>query len=85
VADNPPPALVNRLAETFTRTDGDLSAVYLALISAPESWQPKPTKVRTPLEFMFGMLRASSEQQPIQRIVSGLSALGQPLWAPSGP
>lgn len=85
VADNPPPTLVNHLAETFTKTDGDLSAVYLALISAPESWQPKQTKIRTPLEFMFAMLRASTEQQPIQRIVSGLSALGQPLWAPSGP
>lgn len=85
VADNPPPPLVNRLAETFIKTDGDLSAVYLALISSPESWQPKQTKVRTPLEFMFAMLRASAEQQPIQRIVSALNALGQPLWAPSGP
>ena len=35
VADSPPPALVARLAETFTRTRGDLSAVYLALIGAP--------------------------------------------------
>lgn len=85
VADNPPVTLVNHLAETFTKTDGDLSAVYLALISAPESWQPKQTKVRTPLEFIFAMLRASSEQQPIQRTISALNALGQPLWAPSGP
>ena len=35
VADEPPPALVARLAQRFTETDGDLRAVYTSLIDAP--------------------------------------------------
>jgi uncharacterized protein (DUF1800 family) len=85
IADVPPPALVNRLADTFAKTDGDLSAVYLALVSSPEAWTPAQTKMRTPLEFIFAILRASGEKQPVQKIVGGLNALGQPIWAPSGP
>src|SRR5262249_41253129 len=34
VADNPPPALVNRLAQEFTATDGDIKAVMKALLTS---------------------------------------------------
>jgi len=36
IADNPPPALVERMAQTFTRTDGDIAAVLRTLFLAPE-------------------------------------------------
>ena len=38
VADQPPPALVARLAQRFTQSDGDLAALYGALIDSPEAW-----------------------------------------------
>ena len=85
VADVPPPALVARLAETFTRTRGDLSAVYLALVDAPEAWTQERRKMRSPLEYVVAMLRASGERPKPQAIVGLLRALGQPLWNPSGP
>ncbi len=34
VADDPPPALVQRLAETFARTGGDLASVYRELVGS---------------------------------------------------
>ena len=44
VADAPPPAVVDRVAQTFTRTEGDLPAVYGALIGSPEAGsRPKPS------------------------------------------
>ena len=36
VADDPPPALVNRMAQTFLKTGGDLRQVYQAIIYSPE-------------------------------------------------
>jgi len=85
VADSPPPALVARLTDTFTRTRGDLSAVYLALIGSDEAWNPELVKMRSPLEYVVALLRASGEKPKPQQIAGTLNALGQPLWNPAGP
>jgi len=85
VADSPPPALVARLTDTFTRTRGDLSAVYLALIGSDEAWNPELVKMRSPLEYVVALLRASGERPKPQQIAGTLHALGQPIWNPPGP
>src|SRR6185369_9825191 len=46
VADEPPPALVARLQDTFTKTDGDLRALTLALVESDEAWKGPLTKLR---------------------------------------
>ena len=85
VADGPPPALVARLADAFTRTRGDLSSVYLALIESDEAWSPELVKIRSPLEYVVALLRASGERPKPQQIAGTLNAMGQPIWNPSGP
>jgi uncharacterized protein (DUF1800 family) len=85
VADMPPSSLVARLTATFTQTRGDLSAVYQALIASDEAWAPEQVKVRSPLEYMVALLRASGERPKPGQIVGQLNAMGQPLWNPSGP
>ena len=86
VADAPPPALVDRLAQVFVKTDGDLHAVALALIDAPEAWLAPATKMRTPWEYCLASARLLgwSPDDP-GPILSSLSMLGQPLWQPPGP
>src|SRR6202012_486023 len=44
VADDPPPAAVDRVARAFLKSNGDLPSVYAALIDSPESWEPKARK-----------------------------------------
>src|SRR5213080_771491 len=39
VADDPPPALVARLADVFVKSDGDLKALATALLDSDEAWQ----------------------------------------------
>ncbi|MBS0221242.1 MAG: DUF1800 family protein [Proteobacteria bacterium] len=85
VADVPPPALVSRLTDAFTRTRGDLSAVYLVLIGSEEAWTPELVKIRSPIEYVVALLRATGERPKPQAIAGTLNALGQPLWNPSGP
>ncbi|MBV8192838.1 MAG: DUF1800 family protein [Alphaproteobacteria bacterium] len=85
VADAPPPSLVSRVADAFARTRGDLSAVYVALIGADEAWNPELGKVRSPIEYLVAMLRASGARPKPQAIMGMLNALGQPFWNPSGP
>lgn len=86
VADAPPPALVDKLAKSFAATQGDLRALALTLIDAPESWAAPMAKLRSPYEFLLASARATGfvPAQP-QQIVGLLNMLGQPLWAPPGP
>lgn len=86
VADEPPAPLVDRLASVFRDTDGDLAAVSLALLDAPEAWTLERAKVRSPQEFLVAAFRLLG-LRPAEpnAFLGGLAALGQPLWAPGGP
>ena len=86
VSDDPPPALVTRLADTFKKTDGDLKAVTLALIGSEEAWTTPLSKVRSPWEFMMAGLRlfGRAPEDP-GAVLNPLNQLGEPLWTPPGP
>jgi len=86
VADDPPPALVARLQDTFTKTDGDLKALTLALVDSDEAWAAPLTKMRRPYAFLVaaGRLQARVPDDP-GPYLNGLNVLGQPLWSPAGP
>jgi uncharacterized protein (DUF1800 family) len=86
VADDPPPALVARLRDVFTKTDGDLRALATALVDSNEAWTAPLTKMRSPYEFLVasGRLLARVPEDPGQYLNS-LNLLGQPLWSPAGP
>jgi uncharacterized protein (DUF1800 family) len=86
VADEPPQALVERMAQRFLTTGGDLPEVYTELVRAPEAWSPVPAKVRTPWEWTVASLRGLGV-----RSADGLDPhalldrLGQPVWTPGSP
>src|SRR5205814_10325316 len=64
VADQPPPALVERLAKTFRDTDGDLRELARALVEAPEAWDAPRSKLKRPTEWRIAALRAVGITQP---------------------
>lgn len=93
VADEPDPALVGDLTQVFRQTDGDLSAVALALIGHPSVGQG--TKARQPFDFLVASLRAlgvsadtvlATGARPFRRLVlDPLQAMGQPFQQAPGP
>jgi uncharacterized protein (DUF1800 family) len=83
VADDPPQALVERMAQTFTKTDGDLRAVLATMFSSTEflsegAWL---SKIKSPLEFVASAIRAV-QGDPIDTLVltQRVGELGQPLY-----
>jgi len=86
VADDPPADLVNALQGKFLDSGGDLAVVASALVSDDRAWSARPTKIRTPLEFVVGAARATgfSPSDPGLYLQS-LNLLGMPLWQPGGP
>jgi uncharacterized protein (DUF1800 family) len=88
VSDNPPQALVDRMAQTFLKKDGDIREVLKTMFRAPEFWAPESyrAKVKTPLEFVVSAVRASgaevSDALPLAR---QLQNLGMPLYGMQPP
>jgi uncharacterized protein (DUF1800 family) len=85
IADDPPPALVERLTRRFLDTDGDLKEVAKALVSAPEAWETERAKIKRPGEWIVAILRATGLSGDVKRIVGGMALLGEPLWRPPAP
>jgi uncharacterized protein (DUF1800 family) len=92
VADDPPPALVDRLAAAYRRSDGQLAEVYRELLAAPEAWRAEPTKLKTPEEFVVSsarLLMPADRGMPAKVLANNLGAaltqLGQRPHAPPSP
>jgi uncharacterized protein (DUF1800 family) len=83
VSDTPPPALVDRMADTFRRTGGDLRAVMTTLLSSPEflGTAARAAKVKTPFEFVVSAIRATGADVTDARpLVRAVQQLGMPLY-----
>jgi uncharacterized protein (DUF1800 family) len=86
IADEPPPALVERLTQRFIETEGDLWQVSKALLAAPEAWSSEQAKIKRPSEWYVAMRRATGlSGGPPGPILQGTSRLGEPLWRPPAP
>jgi len=86
VADEPPAALVDRLAKRFRDSGGDLARVTEALVTAPEAWAAPRTKLKKPGEWTVAAMRASGLQiRDVRRVINTQNMLGEPLWRPPAP
>lgn len=86
VADDPPPALVDRLARVFRDSGGDLPAVYRALVDNDLAWQQSDGKFKTPSDYIVSACRALSlpvDEGP--RSIAAFVLLGQRPWMPGSP
>jgi uncharacterized protein (DUF1800 family) len=83
VADEPPRALVERLARRFLETDGDIREVLRTLLASEEFWAPEHfrKKFKTPLEYVVSAARAAGgEAIPVRPLQGILRQLGMPLY-----
>ncbi len=85
VSDTPPQSLVDRLADTFHDTGGDLGEVSHVLIDSDEAWAPQAVKIRSPQEWLIATLRSTGLTPQASKVTTSLTNMGQPQWNPSGP
>ena len=101
VADDPPAALVDRMAATFRSSDGDIRAVMTTLVTSPEFWSREAyrAKIKTPFEVVVSAVRAldgrleTARGRAAGRAAGGGAAelarevgrLGQPLYEAQPP
>ena len=83
VADNPPEALVNRMAQTFLATNGSIREVMKTMLNSKEFWSQGAyrAKVKSPFEMV-----ASSARALDANVIDGwalanqVGRLGEPLY-----
>ena len=83
VSDDPPAALVARMAKTYDKSKGDIRAVMTTMIYSPEFWSRAAfrAKVKTPFELVASTARAlgADVDQPVQ-LAQWVSRIGEPLY-----
>jgi uncharacterized protein (DUF1800 family) len=93
VSDAPPADLIQAVADTFLRTDGDLRATLQALFTHPRFVSPEVigAKFKTPQRFVVTLLRAPGQNgrpELVEPVLQAARALGQAPFAwptPDGP
>ena len=88
VGDSAPPALVDRAAQTFLRSDGDIGEVLRTIVTSPEfnSAGAYRAKVKTPFELVASVLRVmDAAPDTTQQMAQLVARLGQPILGRATP
>ena len=88
VSDTPPKALVDRMTQTFLRTDGDIADTLRTLFSSQEFAQSLGKKFKDPLHYAISGVRLAYDDKPILNaapILNWLSRMGEPLYGHETP
>ena len=88
VSDEPPAVLVERMAATFTASDGDIAQVLGTMFAAPEFRASLGTKFKDPLHYTLSALRLALDEKPLPDplpVIGALARMGEPLYARATP
>jgi uncharacterized protein (DUF1800 family) len=88
ISDDPPPSIVNKAAEAFRRSEGDIPTILRTLVDSPEFFAPEAhhAKVKKPLEFVASALRATRAEVEIShQLLRYLGRMGEPLFLAQPP
>ncbi|MCZ2496324.1 DUF1800 family protein [Xylophilus sp. Kf1] len=91
VADRPPPALVERMADRFQQSDGNIAAVLKEMFLSPEleaALSAPERRFKDPVQYVVSSLRlAYADRQPTNMapIIGWLQQLGEPLYGRQTP
>jgi uncharacterized protein (DUF1800 family) len=83
VSDDPPQALVDRMAKSYLASGGDIPTVLKTLFRSPEFWAASDdnAKIKTPLEYVVSAVRASDANVVnYEPLVNALRQMGMPLY-----
>jgi uncharacterized protein (DUF1800 family) len=83
VSDDPPETLVERMAQSFLKSDGDIREVLRTMIDSPEFWSKDVyrAKIKTPFELVASAARAVGAEVNVPFVlVQWTSRIGQPLY-----
>jgi len=86
IADDPPPAAVERMTRAWLDSRGNLQKVYAAMLQSPEAWAQPLAKFKTPSDYIHSSYRAlGGPLRDKRRSLQAFEALGQRNLQPGSP
>ncbi|MBS1558315.1 MAG: DUF1800 domain-containing protein [Bacteroidetes bacterium] len=88
VSDNPPQSLIDKMADTFLKQQGDLKKVLLVMVNAPEFWSTEAlrSKTKSPFEYAISAARAlNAEVTEPASLNQWVTRMGQQLYSYAAP
>ncbi len=88
VADDAPAALVERMAQTFLRSDGDIALTMQTMLAAPEFAASLRHKFKDPLHYAVSAVRLAYDEKTILNagpLLNWLNRMGEPLYGRQTP
>jgi uncharacterized protein (DUF1800 family) len=83
VSDNPPPALVDRVARRYTQTDGDIREMLRTIFTSAEFYAPEAyrAKIKSPFELAASAIRAlDGDTDGSPGLAQFVTKMGQALY-----
>lgn len=83
VSDTPPEALVERMAKSFQKSNGDIREVLRTMIYSPEFWSRAAyrAKIKTPYELVVSSVRAlGTDVDTPMPLVQWVGRIGEPMY-----
>jgi uncharacterized protein (DUF1800 family) len=78
VSENPPATLIERIAKTFTATDGDIKAMLREILHSDEFKAARGVKFKRPFHFIVSCLRATGADTHAHKpLIEYLLRMGQ--------
>jgi uncharacterized protein (DUF1800 family) len=90
VSDEPPPALVERVAAAYRETDGDIRAMLRTVFWSPEFYAPENqrAKIKKPFEFVVSAARVMGGTVGVEggfELARATAEIGEPLYEAQPP
>jgi uncharacterized protein (DUF1800 family) len=88
VADDPPSSLVDRMADTFLKSNGDIREVLKTMLNSKEFWSEGAyrSKMKSPFEMVVSAVRAvNGDVDFALPLANQVAQLGEPLYRKQEP
>ena len=83
LSDTPPEALVQRMAQSFVQSGGDIASTLQTLFAAPEFAAAAGGKFKDPMRYVVSAVRLAYDQKPVLNVgpmLNWLNRMGEPLY-----
>jgi uncharacterized protein (DUF1800 family) len=88
VADEPPPALVERMAASFQSSDGDIAATLRTMFTSAEFTQSLGKKFKDPVHYVVSAVRLTYDDKVVLNagpMLNWLTRMAEPLYGRQTP
>lgn len=88
LTDEPPRRLLQAMAQTFARSDGDIASTLEVLFTAPEFSRAEQQKFKDPVRFVVSAVRLAYDEKPVLNVgpmLNWINRMGEPLYGRATP